>query len=234
MSQQSTSPPQPGSDPRPSLRARLLALVVRPTAPPVWLGIVVAVAFIAAETLLVYRLRQIAPENAFGALFLLGVLVVSAGWGFRLAVATSLASALVYVYFHLETNGDVCPHAPPGLGRDPDLSAGRAVGQRSRRAGPPARGGVRTAPPRSRSRPCRGECARRTAGCAAASGDAGGARRRSVRGVSGRGGRTVSRAWHRQRGAVALRGRPSTGAAGNPRRPGFNETGYRRAAFARR
>ncbi len=28
------------------------------------------------------------------ALFLLGVLVVSAGWGFRLAVATSLASAL--------------------------------------------------------------------------------------------------------------------------------------------
>jgi hypothetical protein len=44
MSQQSTSPPQPGFDRRPSLRARLLALVVRPTAPPVWLGIVVAAA----------------------------------------------------------------------------------------------------------------------------------------------------------------------------------------------
>ena len=112
MNQHSTSSPQPGSDPRPSLHARLLALVVRPTAPPLWLGVVVAAAFITAETLLVYRLRQIAPENAFGALFLLGVLVVSAGWGFRLAVATSLASALVYVYFHLETSGALVPMHP--------------------------------------------------------------------------------------------------------------------------
>lgn len=77
-----------------------------------WLGIVVAVAFITAETLLVYRLQKIAPENAFGALFLLGVLVVSAGWGFRLAVATSLASALVYVYFHMETTGTFIPRHP--------------------------------------------------------------------------------------------------------------------------
>jgi signal transduction histidine kinase len=106
MSQVSTSSPQP------SRYARLLALVVRPTAPPVWLGVVVAAAFITAETLLVYRLRQVAPENAFGALFLFGVLVVSAAWGFRLAVATSLASALVYVYFHLETIGAFVPMHP--------------------------------------------------------------------------------------------------------------------------
>ena len=111
MSQHSTSARQPGFDPRPSLRARLLALVVRPTAPPVWLGIVVAV-FITAETLLVHRLQKIAPENAFGALFLFGVLVVSAGWGFRLAVATSLASALVYVYFHLGPDGALVPMHP--------------------------------------------------------------------------------------------------------------------------
>ena len=110
MSQQPVSVPPPDLDRgRRSLRDRLLALVLRPTAPPVWLGIVVAAAFITAETLLVYRLRQVAPENAFGALFLLGVLVVSAGWGFRLAVATSLASALVYVYFHMETSGAFVP-----------------------------------------------------------------------------------------------------------------------------
>jgi signal transduction histidine kinase len=89
-----------------------LAVVVRPAAPPIWLGIVVATAFIAAETLLVYQLRQIAPENAFGALFLLGVLVISAGWGFRLAAATSLTSALVYVYFHLDTNSAFLPIHP--------------------------------------------------------------------------------------------------------------------------
>jgi signal transduction histidine kinase len=116
MDQHATSSPQPGFDPRPPLRVRLLALVVRPTAPPLWLGIVVAAVFITAETLLVYRLKQITPENAFGALFLLGVLVVSAAWGFRLAVATSLASAVVYVYFHLETSGSFIPmHAKDAM-----------------------------------------------------------------------------------------------------------------------
>jgi K+-sensing histidine kinase KdpD len=94
---------------RRSLSGRLCALVVRPTAPPLWIGILVAAALITAETLLVHQLREVASGNAFGALFLLGVLVVSAGWGFRLGVATSLASALVYVYFHLETIGAFVP-----------------------------------------------------------------------------------------------------------------------------
>ena len=102
----------PRHESRPSLRARLLALVVRPTAPPLWLGIVVAAAFITAETLLVHRLQQIASENAFGVLFLLGVLVVSAGWGFWLAVATSLASAAVYIQFHMDTNATFIPTHP--------------------------------------------------------------------------------------------------------------------------
>ncbi|BBY15805.1 sensor histidine kinase [Mycolicibacterium litorale] len=88
---------------------RLLRLLLRPTAPPLWLGVVVAIAFIVFETFLVFQLKRVAPENAFGAVFLLGVLVVSAGWGFRLAVATSLASALVYVYFHLEGTDSLAP-----------------------------------------------------------------------------------------------------------------------------
>src|SRR6478735_7297432 len=112
MTQHSTSPPQSGPDPRPTLYTRLLALVVRPTAPPVWVGIVVAAAFIVGETLLVKRLEQVAPENAFGVLFLVGVLVISAGWGFRLAVATTLASAVVYVQFHMETNAGLIPTRP--------------------------------------------------------------------------------------------------------------------------
>jgi signal transduction histidine kinase len=85
-----------------TLYRRFLALVVRPTAPPLWLGVLVAAGFIAVEWLLVVQLKRVAPENAFGAVFLLGVLVVSAGWGFGLAVATSLASAGVYVYIHSE------------------------------------------------------------------------------------------------------------------------------------
>jgi signal transduction histidine kinase len=91
------------------LRNRLLALVLRPTARPLGWGIVVAVAFIAGETVLVLLLKKIAPENAFGAIFLLGVLVVSAGWSFGLAISTSVASALVYLYFHLEGGDSLAP-----------------------------------------------------------------------------------------------------------------------------
>jgi signal transduction histidine kinase len=93
----------------PRMRDRLMSVLVRPTTPPLWLGILVATSLIAVETLLVYLLKQVAPENAFGAVFLLGVLVVSARWGFGLSVMTTLASAAAYVYFHLETDGGVLP-----------------------------------------------------------------------------------------------------------------------------
>ena len=92
-----------------SLPNRLLAQLVRPIARPLGWGIVVAAIFITAEILLVLALKKVAPDNAFGAVFLLGVLVVSAGWGFGLAVATSLASALVYVYFHAEGRDSLAP-----------------------------------------------------------------------------------------------------------------------------
>jgi signal transduction histidine kinase len=85
-----------------TLRARLLTLFLRPTARPLGWGIAVAVTFIVAETLIVLYLMRVAPENAFGAIFLLGVLVVSAGWNFGLAIATSIVSTLVYLYFHLD------------------------------------------------------------------------------------------------------------------------------------
>jgi len=94
---------------RQPLRSRLLALVLHPTAPPLRWGIVVALAFIVGESLLVLHLKRMAPGNAFGAIFLLGVLVVSAGWSFGLALATSLASAAVYVYFHLEGGDSIVP-----------------------------------------------------------------------------------------------------------------------------
>ena len=83
--------------------------MLRPTAPPLKIGIAVALGCIAAERLLVHFLQTVAPESTFGTVFLLGVLVVSAGWGMRLSVATSLLSALVYVHFHMETHGAVMP-----------------------------------------------------------------------------------------------------------------------------
>jgi signal transduction histidine kinase len=87
----------------------MLALLLRPSAPPMMVGVAVAAAFITAETLLSFVVRQLAPGSACGALFLFGVLVISAGWGIRLAVATSLASAATYVHFHMQTTGGMLP-----------------------------------------------------------------------------------------------------------------------------
>jgi signal transduction histidine kinase len=81
----------------PLLYRGFLGRVVRATAPPLWLGVVVAAGFLGAEAVLVWWLHRVAPENAYGALFLLGVLVVSATWDFGLAAATSVTSALTYV-----------------------------------------------------------------------------------------------------------------------------------------
>jgi signal transduction histidine kinase len=84
-----------------SMRTRLLSLILRPTPQPLVLALVVASVFILAETLVLYPLRQVAPVQALGVVYLLGVVVVAIGWGFWPAAATSLVSALAFDYFHL-------------------------------------------------------------------------------------------------------------------------------------
>jgi signal transduction histidine kinase len=74
-------------------------LLLRPARPPVWLGLVVAVWFIVVESVVVLVLKQVAPGNAFGVVYLVGVLVVSTVWGFGLSVMTSVASAVAFDYF---------------------------------------------------------------------------------------------------------------------------------------
>ena len=91
------------------MSARLVGLLVRPTAPPLGVGITVAASFIAAETVLAYMLEKIFPGMPFGVVFLLGVLVVSAGWGSGLAVSTTLVSALIYAFVHLNAYGSILP-----------------------------------------------------------------------------------------------------------------------------
>src|SRR5262249_51561595 len=76
-----------------------LSSVVRPTAPPIWVGVVVAAGVISAETLLVIALRAIAPTDTFGVVYLLGALVVAIGWGTGLAAVTSVVSAFGFAYF---------------------------------------------------------------------------------------------------------------------------------------
>src|SRR5882757_11200978 len=90
-------------------RTRLMSLLVQPTAPPLWLGAVVAAAFIVAETIMMRPLMGVAPGNTFGAIYLLGVLVVSARWGFGLSAMTTLASTLAYAYVHFMHEGSFLP-----------------------------------------------------------------------------------------------------------------------------
>lgn len=79
---------------------RLIRRVLRPSTPAGTWGVVLSLCLIAVEVTVVLQLKQIAPENSFGAVFMFGVLIVSAGWGFRISIATSVASAAAYAYIH--------------------------------------------------------------------------------------------------------------------------------------
>jgi signal transduction histidine kinase len=73
---------------------------VRPSAPPLWLGVVVAASFIAAETLVAYPLERFTDGGTLAVVYVVGVVVVAIVWGLWLAAATSVVSALAFDYFH--------------------------------------------------------------------------------------------------------------------------------------
>jgi signal transduction histidine kinase len=92
--------PHAATDVRPSpARARPVALLLRATRPPVWLGLVAAASLIVLESVVVLLLKQVAPGDAFGVVYLVGVLLVSTVWGFGLSATTSVASAIAFDYF---------------------------------------------------------------------------------------------------------------------------------------
>jgi signal transduction histidine kinase len=79
--------------------ARLGSTLVSRAPLPGRLGLAVAVGFIAAETAVMLLLKTLAPDNAFGVLYLIGVLIVATGWGAGMAAATAVLSAIAYNYF---------------------------------------------------------------------------------------------------------------------------------------
>ena len=94
---------------------RHLASPPVPRSRPLWLGILVAVVLIVTETLLVRLLAAVPPHNTFGAIYLIGVLVISAGWDIALAVMTTLVSATVYLEIHLDADSGWLPASPGHL-----------------------------------------------------------------------------------------------------------------------
>jgi signal transduction histidine kinase len=77
----------------PSMRAQLLSLLLRPASPPQALGLVVAAAFIVAETVLMCLLKHVVPMEHLGGVYLVGVFVVSSVWSLKLGLLTSVVSA---------------------------------------------------------------------------------------------------------------------------------------------
>jgi signal transduction histidine kinase len=63
---------------------------------PRWLGVVVACVALLVETVAIVGLKQIAPAENFGTVYLLGVLVVAVGWDWGLATVTAVVSALAF------------------------------------------------------------------------------------------------------------------------------------------
>jgi signal transduction histidine kinase len=78
----------------------MLKFWLRPSAPPLAVGILVCAVTIAVETLVMVLLKRVAPGEAFGTIYLLGVLLVSSVWGLGLSVAMSLASAFAFGFCH--------------------------------------------------------------------------------------------------------------------------------------
>jgi signal transduction histidine kinase len=91
------------------MRARALPRLMRPTSPPLPLGIAFAGAVIALETLLVYPLSDVAPGISLGAVYLVGVVGVSTVWGMPLGVATAVLSVAVFDFFHVPPALDFVP-----------------------------------------------------------------------------------------------------------------------------
>ena len=65
------------------------------------LGIVVAAGSVALTTLLLYPLSEIAPAVSLGVLYLIAVLLVSSLFGLWLGLATSVAAAAAFNFFHI-------------------------------------------------------------------------------------------------------------------------------------
>jgi signal transduction histidine kinase len=69
------------------------------------MGLACGALVVTAVTLALYVLQDFDPGVSSGVLYVLGVLLVSIGWGLRAGLVTSVASALALDYFHTPPTG---------------------------------------------------------------------------------------------------------------------------------
>ncbi|HEX2708400.1 MAG TPA: ATP-binding protein [Solirubrobacterales bacterium] len=87
------------------MQRRAIPLGLSAEPPSGWLGLVAALAVVAAATLLIYPLKEVAPAVSLGVVYIPGVLLISTVWGLRLGLLTALLSAVAFNWFHLPPIG---------------------------------------------------------------------------------------------------------------------------------
>jgi len=84
---------------------RSSSLLLRDARPPLAVGVAVAAFAVALTTLAIYPLRTVMPAVSTGVVYLLAVLLVSTWFGLWVGLATAVASALAFNWFHLPPTG---------------------------------------------------------------------------------------------------------------------------------
>ena len=78
---------------------------MRDRRPPLSLGVLAAVLAVGVSTLIVYPLKSVAADISLSVVYLLAVLFIASLWGMWLGIATAIASALAFNFFHIPPTG---------------------------------------------------------------------------------------------------------------------------------
>ncbi len=72
---------------------------------PLWMGALAATAAVGLTTVMIYPLKGIAADISLSVVYLLAVLFLASVWGAWMGIATAVASALAFNYFHIPPTG---------------------------------------------------------------------------------------------------------------------------------
>jgi len=89
------------------MRHRLVNAGFAGDPPPLGWGFLATAIAVAAATVLIYPLKDIAPVVSLGVVYIPGVLLISSVWGLRLGLVGALLSALAFNWFHIPPTGQL-------------------------------------------------------------------------------------------------------------------------------
>ncbi len=89
------------------MRRRLIDAGFAGDPPPLGWGLLATALAVAAATMLIYPLKDIAPVVSLGVVYIPGVLLISSVWRLRLGLFSALLSVLAFNWFHIPPTGQL-------------------------------------------------------------------------------------------------------------------------------